>query len=496
MGRVDDRSVSRDPAARSAARMMSGSGLDRSTSSDDAAALMRSAIQARACASLLSMNVPSMSRRIVSRELERGGMRTRGSRVMPRGRLTGGGGAPTFRAPLPPRMTLPAASSPAITPTVRRLEWGMGVLWLAAVVVATLQQGMARQNNNFRIFRAASLHLLHGQDLYTAYPALHFDFYKYSPTFALLFLPFAVLPFALSMLAWNALNAGALYAALGAVLTRRAALAARAIVFLDMLGSLQNVQSNALVTALIVVAFAGYERRHALTASFAVAIGMGIKVFPLAAASFVIFHPRRVRVSAALVVSVLALLALPLVVTSPALLGAQYQSWRAIESVDALERGYSVMAMLQIALRGDWPNWPIQLAGVIALVAPVLMRRDRWSQWGFRRLYLCSVLVFCVIFNHQSESPTFVIGVTGVAIWFASLPVRGRWAWATFWLVAVGTILASSDAMPVMVQREFFDPYRAKTVPLIVVWVILQVQLWKPRLPAAGPTRSLRSTGS
>src|SRR3954464_9991712 len=120
-------------------------------------------------------------------------------------------------------------------------------LWVAAVVAATVQQGITHQNNNYLIFRAASLHLLHAQDLYAAYPALHFDFYKYSPSFALLFLPFAVLPLALSMLLWNALNAGVLWLTMGMVLPRRGALIARAIVFLDMLGSLQNVQSNALV---------------------------------------------------------------------------------------------------------------------------------------------------------------------------------------------------------------------------------------------------------
>lgn len=379
-------------------------------------------------------------------------------------------------------MTHPTLHTDDASPVVRRLEWLMLALWVAAAVAATLQQGVIHANNNFLIFRAASLHLLHGQDLYAAYPALHFDFYKYSPSFALLFLPFAVLPLALSMLAWNALNAGTLYVALGMVLTRRAALVARAIVFLDMLGSLQNVQSNALVSALIIFAFAGYERRHSFSASLAVATGVGIKVFPLAAASFAVFHPRKLRVAVALIVSIVVLALLPLLVTPAATLLAQYQSWRAIESVDALERGFTVMQMLQLLLHQDWPNWPIQALGVIALVAPVLVRRDRWTQFGFRRLYLCSVLVFCVIFNHQSESPTFVIGVSGAAIWFATLTRPDRWVWATFAFLVVCTILASSDAMPRAIQRAVFDAYRFKTVPLILVWVILQVQLWKRRV--------------
>src|SRR5213594_2586973 len=42
--------------------------------------------------------------------------------------------------------------------------------------------------------------------LYAAHPEQHFDFYKYSPTFAVLFAPLAYLPFALSFLCWTLLN--------------------------------------------------------------------------------------------------------------------------------------------------------------------------------------------------------------------------------------------------------------------------------------------------
>ena len=361
----------------------------------------------------------------------------------------------------------------------RRVEWLVASLWVIAVVAATIQQGVAQQNNNFLIFRAASIHLLHGQDLYAAYPALHFDFYKYSPSFALLFLPFAVLPFALSMLLWNALNAGVLWIALGMVLPRRGALVARAIVFLDMLGSLQNVQSNAFVTALIILTFIAYERRHTVLGSFAADIGAAIKLFPLAGVSFAIFHPRKLRVAIAITLGMAALVLFPLLVTSPATLLAQYESWRAIESKDALDRGFTVMQMVQLALRQDWPNWPQQLGGVLLLVAPVLVRRERWREWSFRLTYLCSVLVFCVIFNHQSESPTFVIAAAGAAIWFAALERPSRGEWALFGFFVVCTILASSEAMPRAVQRAVFDAYHFKTVPCIVLWVALQLRLWR-----------------
>jgi hypothetical protein len=375
---------------------------------------------------------------------------------------------------MPPRSSVP--SNP--TPGFRRVELVVALLWVGAIVGATIQQGILHQNNNFLIFRGAALHLLRDQDLYAAYPAEHFDFYKYSPTFALLFLPFALLPFSAAMLLWNALNAGALYVALGMVLPRRAAAVARLIVFLDMLGSLQNVQSNALVAALIILAFAAFERRHTVLGSLATTIGTCIKIFPLAAASFAIFHPRKVRVGVALASAMTVLLLLPLLITPPSVLVAQYASWRMIEARDALNRGFSVMEMAQLVLRRNWPNWPIQLAGVLVLLAPVLVRRERWSEWVFRRLYLCSVLVFCVIFNHQAESPTFVIASAGAAIWFASLERPSRWEWTVFGFFVVCTILASSEAMPRVIQRDFFDAYRFKAVPCIVLWIELQRRLW------------------
>jgi hypothetical protein len=370
-------------------------------------------------------------------------------------------------------------SSAAPRDRTRALAAAIAALWVLAIIGATVQQGVLHQNNNFLIFRAASGHLLHDQDLYAAYPALHFDYYKYSPTFALLFLPFALPPFWLAMLLWNALNAAALYFALGTVLPLRKANIARAIVFLDMLGSLQNVQSNALVAALIIFTFAAYERRHTVLGSAAATVGAVIKIFPLAGVSFALFHRRKVRVAVALVVSAVVLAALPLLVTSPSVLRMQYASWKAISALDAQTRGFSVMEMIHLLTRTDWPNWPIQLLGAIALVAPVIVRRARHGEWSLRRLYLCSVLLFCLIFNHKAESPAFVIGVAGVAIWFAALEQRSWWEWALFIGIVLFTILASSDAMPRVVQRELFDPYRLKVVPLIVMWVEVQRRLWR-----------------
>ena len=52
-------------------------------------------------------------------------------------------------------------------------------------------------------------------------------------------------------------------------------------------------------------------------------------------------------------------------------------------------------------------------------------------------------------------------------------------------MIVVLTILSSSDLMPDAIQRDFFDRYRFKTVPLIALWIELQRRLWSARVQEA-----------
>src|SRR2546427_7698058 len=54
-------------------------------------------------------------------------------------------------------------------------------LFRSSALLVTLQQGVLRPSNNFRVFRSATFNLLAGRDLYAAHPEQHLDFYKYSP---------------------------------------------------------------------------------------------------------------------------------------------------------------------------------------------------------------------------------------------------------------------------------------------------------------------------
>src|SRR5216684_840794 len=286
--------------------------------------------------------------------------------------------------------------------TDRVRHWLLG-LYLASAVFVTVQQGVVGHSNNFSVFRAAATNLFAHRDLYAAHPGQHFDYYKYSPTFALLFAPLAALPFALALLIWSLLNSVLLYYALRRLLPERPATIA--LVYLEVLFAMQYTQSNGLVTALILLAFLALEEGRQLRAAVLIGLDTFIKIFPLGAAAMAVFHPRRRRFALGLAAVALGLLVLPLVFLSPHELIAQYPSWGTIEASDAerINRGYSVMQYLYVWFGADWPLWPVQLAGTLVLLAPLALRRLRWGDAGFRLLFLCSLLVYFVLFNHQSE---------------------------------------------------------------------------------------------
>ena len=56
------------------------------------------------------------------------------------------------------------------------------------------EEAGATHYNNYKIFKESYFHLIQNKDLYQLYPAEHFDYFKYSPTFSLLMAPIAYLP--------------------------------------------------------------------------------------------------------------------------------------------------------------------------------------------------------------------------------------------------------------------------------------------------------------
>ena len=109
----------------------------------------------------------------------------------------------------------------------------------------------------------------------------------------------------------------------------------------------------------------------------------------------------------------------------------------------------------------------------------------RFGETAWRTRLIASVLVYVVIFNHMAESPTYVIAVLGVALWYFSgerTPLDTALVAATFALTSV----ASTDLVPPVVRAHVVAPYMLKAVPCIAVWIKMQYDLAGRGLKAQG----------
>jgi hypothetical protein len=357
-------------------------------------------------------------------------------------------------------------------------RWVTYAMYVAVAILVTIRRGASESTHTtFKIFRQSFWHLLHGTNLYAQYPldqgAAAVDLFKYSPSAAALFMPFALPPYWPAMLLWSLANALALCFAIERLLGSEKARVAQWLLLPEVFATLEAMQSNALITALMIGGFVALENRRPLRAALAIVVGAALKLYPAAMLVFAAFQPRRLRSACATVVVAVTVFLLPLLVTSPAMLLQQYRWWFATEAYDEQDLlfGGSVMKLVRNLLHVSWPNWPMQVLATAALLAPLYLRRERWSDPLFRVTALASVLVYAVLFNHQAERASFIVGVAGAVIWYVSGAPKNFTRTALTVLCAAGL----------------------QSVPLLALWLFIQRDLWRSaRAAVASRARNAR----
>ena len=352
----------------------------------------------------------------------------------------------------------------------------LAVYCLAALIatIIKLAPGPFVQNGipyqplqNFAIFRNSFYHLIHHQNLYAQFDFEQWDFYRYSPAFALLFAPFALLPFAMGALLWNLVNATSLYWAVRWVpsLDDRQKMLALWFMFLAMLNSVANAQSNALVAALMIFAWSAHEREKPDAPALLIMLATFIKLFGIfALLPCLLRKPRRNLLVFTAAWALMFTLA-PLFVVTFNELGPLYRNWYAtLVAFNQARLGISVMGFLKAWLHLTPPSNYVVAAGAVILVATSLLNSRS------RILVMASVLIFVTIFNYAAESPSYVIAVSGVALWYFSQP-RTPANLALLAATFLFTMLASTDLIPRSLRAEFVEPYVIKALPCIAVWL-------------------------
>jgi hypothetical protein len=347
--------------------------------------------------------------------------------------------------------------------------------------------------NNYVIFKQSFNHLVENKDIYQAYPAEHWDLYKYSPTFSMFFGIFAILPDLIGLNLWNILNALIFLVAVYylPVLSKTQKGWVLLISLIELMTSLQNSQSNALVAGLLILSFGLLERKHYATAAFCIVFSVFIKLFGILGMALFLFYPQKWKLLLYTAGWSLLFLVLPLALVDYIQLRFLYTSWgKVLHSDYGAAYGYSVMGWLHSWFGFRINQFFVVLAGIVAFTIPLVRFRE-YKNYIFRFLTLTSILIWVVIFNHMAESPTFIIAMAGASLWF----VISEKNWLNITLVVCAMILtslSSTDLFPQSLNDAFVKPYALKAFPCILIWlkVVYDMMVGGRQKTAVGGWRS------
>lgn len=361
-------------------------------------------------------------------------------------------------------------------------------LYLVVYTLVGLQKYLLGSYNNYLMFARPFHNLIRNQSVYGLFPDLYLDNYKYSPTFAWLMGPFYYLPIPVGIVLWNLLNTGVLLAGIGSYLAnepdadrqRRVALL---IVFAEGLITAQNMQSNNLIVGAILLGLVHLRKEEVGRAAFFFALCGFIKFYGMTAALFFVFYPHRLRFLLAMVFWCLVFALSPLTILPWNSLLSEYQTWFQVVVESKLGLFVSVLGVAEYwfgMARTDANLRLVEMTGAVLFLLPFVKVRQ-WADPLFQKRMVASFLIFIIIFNKMAESPTYVLAVVGVALWWLTLAKPSRFDVILLILVIVFTSLSPTDLFPRVIQKSFFQPYSIKAVPCILVWCRLQYQLWATR---------------
>jgi hypothetical protein len=325
--------------------------------------------------------------------------------------------------------------------------------------------------NNYLIFKSSFNHLLQYKDLYKLHPKDHYDYFKYSPSFALFMFLFHPMPDLLGLIIWNLLNALVLFygiRALPDIQDKRKNFILWFIV-LEMITCIQNFQSNGIMAALIILTFIAFEKQQPAVAALFLVLSIYLKLFGVIALMLFILYPDKLKFLGFFLIWFILVGLLPLLVVSLNHLIFLYSSWINLLHQDQIvSYGQSIMGVLYTWFNLTLPEYSVLFAGLIFLIFP-LFKRINYQHYGFRLSFLSSILIWVVIFNHKAESSTYIIAMSGAAIWYFSQE-KDLFNSVLLFFALLFTSVSVTDIFPKVLRDKIILPYMIKALPCILIW--------------------------
>jgi len=354
-----------------------------------------------------------------------------------------------------------------------------GIYLLVAVLSAIAKlNGGPLKYNNYLIFTNVFYNTLHENNIYLHYPDIHFDSNHYGVFFSILIAPFAMLPDWLGMPLWNVANTLVFLFAIHKLPFSNQKKAFFAWLCLqEFITAAVSLQFNiALAGLLMLSAIYIYERKETQSAFF-IMIGFFVKLYGVAGLSAFFFVKNKIKFIGALIAFGILFIALPMLLSSYHFGIQSYADWfqslsekNVSNQVLGNRQDFSLMGIVRRVL-GDASisNLTFLIPGMAVFALPYL-RIKQYQNLPFQLLILSSTLLFIVLFSSGSESPTYIIAVAGVMIWFLIQKEKTPYVIGLLIFVIILTCFSFSDLFPKFIKENYIIKYSLKALPCCFVW--------------------------
>lgn len=373
------------------------------------------------------------------------------------------------------------------TKTVKRILY---VLWFALPVISVIPKILAgpKSYNNYLIYKYVFWNSWHLKPMFAFYPDLYLYQNHYGPTFSAIIGPFALLSDPVAIILWTIASAGLLFYAIQRLpISLNAKMVVLGVCLMEMVGTAQNQQFNTIVCAGIILSFVYLYEKKIPAAALIISGGILTKLYGIVGLAFVPFSGKFKSMTISMIISMILLFALPMLWSDPAYIFQSYLDWferlmlKNQENIHTnITNGMQDLSFMGMVRRitgaTELSNLWFIIPAAILLIVPVL-KFNYYKNSSFQLTYLAQVMIGLVIYSTSAESPTYIIAVTGFAIWYAHWDgSQPKWLHALLVFVFVLTILSYSDVYPKSIRNEIIKPYALKALPCVVAWLVIS---WK-----------------
>lgn len=346
----------------------------------------------------------------------------------------------------------------------------------------TLKEVNSSSYNNFLIILYSTFDFWQGVDPYADWH--HLDLkgrplgvFIYLPLFSVLFSPFTIFPAWLGAFLWNFFTYSLFYKSIFNLPEKYNFNDKKFIFFITCLllfATMLSMQFNPIVAAIFLFSYSALEKKNYFLAILLISISGLTKVYGIIQFSMFLFYPKFWKNAIYSSITMLVLFAVPLIRYTPTELFALLNSWKEAISFHSTKQGgfYSIYRPF-FQINDVVGNYATQISAIIffLILGLVLIQLKQFkSSFSKRAQYLGILMSWAILFSVGSELHTYVIAMTGYAIWYintSATKIDRVLLWINFFLIAIFPI---DILIPTFISKVVLGDLHLAIIFFAITW--------------------------